>query len=518
MNTKRNIKIIVLVVGAVLLISLGVLAWRYIAGLHTSIQASVRDYWPTEGWHSSLPEEQGIDSDKLADMLQAIREKNIQIHSLLIIRNGYVVTDATFYPYDGKDVHDVASDTKSVMTTLIGIAADHGKLELEDKLVSFFPDHTILNLDARKQEISVRHLVSMSSGLDCTAEGDEKTLKEMTASPDYTQFVLDRQVSWAPGEHFVYCSPAIHMLSPILQQATGMPALDFARKYLFEPLGIRDAMWERDPQGYYDGWGDLSLLPHDMAKIGFLFLHNGQWDGKQIVSSQWVEQATQAHMETGNDPYGYGWWMDPAVEGAYRADGRGGQFIYILPKWNMIIVTTGGGFSMDEFADMLLASFVDFERPLPANPEGVARIANAIAAVSQPPDTLPVSTLPDTAMLISGRTYVFEPNPATIESISIAFDSTSVATGYAEVPGLPRYSFLIGLDGVYRFTPGADGRPTAYRGAWIDTQTFFLEYDGITNNDHSIFAFRFDGDQVDVTVQETSHEVVAQFVGQLQEP
>jgi DNA-binding NarL/FixJ family response regulator len=192
-----------------------------------------------------------------------------------------------------------------------------------------------------------RRLASMSSGLDCTNEADEKTLKEMVASPDYVQFVLDRKVAWAPGEHFVYCSPAIHILSPILQQATGMTTLDFARQYLFEPLGIHDAMLEQDPQGYYDGWGDLSLHPQDMAKIGFLFLNKGQWDGKQIISSKWVEEASQAHMDTGGDPHGYGWWVDPAVEGAFRADGRGGQFIYVLPKWNMIVVTTGGGFGMD---------------------------------------------------------------------------------------------------------------------------------------------------------------------------
>jgi CubicO group peptidase (beta-lactamase class C family) len=131
-----------------------------------------------------------------------------------------VVTDATFYPYDGQTVHNVASVTKSLMTTLIGIAADQGKLDLDDTMVSFFPDRSIANLDPRKEDITVRHLASMSSGLDCTNEADELTLKEMVASPNYVQFVLDREVTWEPGKQFVYCSPAIHLLSPILQQAT----------------------------------------------------------------------------------------------------------------------------------------------------------------------------------------------------------------------------------------------------------------------------------------------------------
>lgn len=497
------------------------LAFVIIPWLRGAERPSAPAYWPTMGWRTSTPEAQGIDSDNLAELLLAIREESIPVHSLLVIRNGYIVADATFYPYDGQTVHNVASVTKSVMTTLIGIAADQGKLDLDDKMVSFFPVRSIANLDQLKEEINVRHLASMSSGLDCSAEADELTLQEMEASPDYVQFVLDRKVAWAPGEHFVYCSPAIHLLSPILQQATGMTTLDFARQYLFEPLGFGEVMWPRDPQGYYDGWADLSLHPYDMAKLGFLFLNQGQWDGKQIVSRRWVEEATKAQVVAPGgeaDSYGYGWWMVADVEGGYRADGRGGQYIFVLPEWNMILVTTGGGFGMDEIAELLLASFSDFEKPLPANPEGVARLEAAIDAVVQPPERTPAAPLPDVARLISGKTYVFEPNPAQLESIAFEFDDSSEATFFFRASGRQLVSPLVGLDGVYRFSPGPDGRPVAFRGAWIDAQTFFLEYDGITNNDHSLFQFRFEGDWVEVNVQETAHEVGAQFVGRLQQP
>ena len=111
-----------------------------------------------------------------------MHERGIDVHSLLIIRNGQVLADATFYPYDGRTVHEVASVTKSMMTTLIGIAADQGELKLDDSMLSFFPDRTVANRDARKEKITVRHLASMSSGLDCTAEGDEQTLREMRAA------------------------------------------------------------------------------------------------------------------------------------------------------------------------------------------------------------------------------------------------------------------------------------------------------------------------------------------------
>lgn len=522
MNIKRRYKFIMFTAAGLLLIlglvKIGSMAWLSITEMRE--QAKGPDYWPTTGWRTTSPESQGLDSDKLADLLLAIRERNVQIHSLLIIRNGYVVTDATIYPYDGQNVHDMASVTKSVMTTLIGIATDQGKLNLDDKMVSFFPDYTIANLDELKNGITIRHLASMSSGLDCTAEDDELTLQEMEASPDYVQFVLDRHMIWTPGEHFEYCSPAIHLLSPILQQATGQTALDFARQYLFEPLGIQESMWEQDPQGYYDGWGDLSLNPHDMAKLGFLFMNLGKWEDKQIVSRQWVEEATKAHMValSGGDQYGYGWWMDPATESGYRADGRGGQYIYIFPEWDMVIVTTGGGYMMDEIAELILASFINFEKSLPANPEGVSRLEAAIDLVLQPTESLPVLPLPEMARSISGKTYVFEPNPAEIQSISLEFDTSSEAIIFVEVSGESLTSHKVGLDGVYRFSPGFDGRPSVYRGTWTDAQTFFLEYDGITNNDHAFFNFRFDGDQVEVSVQETAHEVVAQFVGHLKQP
>ncbi|HSR29202.1 MAG TPA: serine hydrolase domain-containing protein, partial [Anaerolineae bacterium] len=207
----RLIAVVLAFIIVVVLLALVVIPW-----LRGAESPSAPAYWPTTGWQSSTPEAQGIDSDKLAQALLAMREQNVQIHSLLLIRNGYVVADATFYPYDGQTVHDMASVTKSVMTTLIGITVDQGKLDLDDPMLSFFPDRAIANLDGAKERITVRHLASMSSGLDCTREGDELTLQEMQASPDYVQFVLDRKVAWEPGSHFVYCSPAIHLLSPIL--------------------------------------------------------------------------------------------------------------------------------------------------------------------------------------------------------------------------------------------------------------------------------------------------------------
>jgi CubicO group peptidase (beta-lactamase class C family) len=481
-------------------------------------------YWPTDGWQTALPETQGVDSTKLAEAMLAWREQAIPIHSLLLIRNGYVVADATFYPYDGQSAHDLASIAKSILTTLIGIAADQGKLSLDDKMVSFFPDRTIANLDARKEAITVRHLASMSSGLNCIRDDmPNNSTGAMYASPDFVQFVLDLPMVAEPGSQFAYCSAAFHPLSAILQQATGMTALEFARQNLFEPLGINDVTWWNDPQGYTNGWADIAMHPQDMAKIGLLFLQQGQWNGQQIVSREWVAEATSTQMTPSDEslrPYGYGWWVEPDREGAYLAGGRLGQYIIVYPEWDMILVATGGGFDVDQIEESLLASFTDREGSLPANPEGVAHLEAAVAEVARPPAAAPVLPLPDVARAISGQTFSFGPNPLGLGSLTFEFDDSAEAIVHlGSLAGDESMAIAIGLDGIYRFTTMlGDGRPGGVRGHWLDPQTFVMEYTGVIANKHTEAHFHFQGDGVEVTLKDLVNGTAAQFRGQLQVP
>jgi CubicO group peptidase (beta-lactamase class C family) len=475
--------------------------------------------WPTEAWQTSTPEAQGIDSAKLAEALLTIRQQQIDIHSLMVVRNGSVVVDAYFYPYDGTTIHEVASVSKSVMTTLIGIAADQGRLSLDDPMLSFFSDRTIANRDPWKASITVEHLASMSSGLDCTSERDEATLQEMRGGDDWVQFALDRPVMWEPGTHFVYCSPAIHLLSPILQQATGMTALDFARQYLFEPLGIRDVMWLTDPQGYNRGSEGIYLHPHDMAKFGYLWLNNGVWDGEQIVSREWVDDSVKPQMQVGENAfYGYGWWGSTDDPQAYNADGRGGQHIAVVPAWNLIVVTTGGGFAWDGIVPLLLDVLGDMSETRSANPDGVAELEAAVTAVAQSPAPVAVAPLPETARLISGQTFVFDPNPTTIDSLSLEFNDSGEATFHFTAGGNEMVSGPVALDGVYHLFPGNYNLPMGLRGYWADDQTFVLEYDQIANNDHGTLRMRFEGDHVILQSQETAHETGVTVEGSLQNP
>ena len=226
-----------------------------------------------------------MDSGKLADMFDVVRQKKIPIHSLQVIRNGYLVLDAYFYPYKDGDTHDTASVTKSVTATLVGMAIDQRLIpSVQEPVVSFFKTRNIANPDPRKQAITVEDLLTMRPGLDCDERDGERTLHEMRQHSDWVQFMLDRPMAGRSGESFVYCSPTMHLLSALLREATRQTALEFARRTLFASLGIQNAEWPSDSQGNNFGWGDLHLHPRDMAKLGFLYLHDGVWEGRQLLS------------------------------------------------------------------------------------------------------------------------------------------------------------------------------------------------------------------------------------------
>jgi CubicO group peptidase (beta-lactamase class C family) len=304
----------------------------------TSIPASRVD-WPTQGWQTSTPEEQGVDAKQLDKMMAAIDAQAINLHSILVIRHGAIVAERYFGSYDQDRRGELYSCTKSFTSTLIGIALDKGLLkDINQPVLGYLDDRTFENVDERKQAMTIENLLTMTPGLEWD-EGDP-TYTAMYRSADWVKYVLDKPMAFQPGSQFEYNSGASHVLSAIVQKSTGMNTADFARANLFGPLGITKARWDTDTNGLsIGGWG-LQLTPREMAKLGYLFLHKGEWDGQQIVSAKWVETATQKHVSTGGDlGNGYQWWIDTEA-GAFMALGRYGQTIYVNPDLDLIVVTT----------------------------------------------------------------------------------------------------------------------------------------------------------------------------------
>lgn len=299
------------------------------------------DYWPTQDWRSSTPEEQGMDSHMLALMLEAVKQERLPLHSLLVIRNGYLVSETYFPPYGENSREELYSCTKSFIATLVGIAIDRGYIDsVQQPVLDFFGERSFENRDAAKQAMTVDDLLTMRSGLDWE-EGDP-AYQAMYQSPDWVKFVLDKPMREQPGGQFNYCSGCSHVLSAIIQERSGMNTRDFAQKELFEPLGITNMNWSVDSTGTpIGGWG-LQITPREMAKLGYLYLHNGTWDGQQIVSAEWVKSATQTHTHTDSPQaagYGYQWWIYPSLN-AYTALGRFGQTIFVAPDLNLLVVTS----------------------------------------------------------------------------------------------------------------------------------------------------------------------------------
>lgn len=294
--------------------------------------------WPTEAWPVSAPEEQGMDSYLLQQMLAAIDEQVLNIDSVIVVRNGYIVAEKYYSPYRQGDPHDTWSITKSVVSALIGIAIEQGHVGgVDDPVLDYFPARSFENNDERKRAITLEHLLTLSSGLAWDWD-------EMVSSRDWVQYTLDQPVVSEPGTAFLYSSGSAHLLSAIIQETTGLNAHDFAQQHLFDPLGISDVQWKADLDGISKGGWGLAMKPRDMAKLGYLYLNHGEWEGQQIIPAAWIEASTARHIQVPEplEPWdlymGYLWWVHG--DGPYAAHGMRGQFIYVIPEVDLVVVFT----------------------------------------------------------------------------------------------------------------------------------------------------------------------------------
>jgi CubicO group peptidase (beta-lactamase class C family) len=479
-----------------------------VAGATISAQSPrpAMTYYPDREWRTATPESQGIDSRALAAVVAQVREKQLGVHSLLVIRHGYAVADVDFYPYDSAAPHDIASVTKTVTSTLTGVAVARGLLKLDQTLLSFFPNEQPADGDDRKRAITVRDLLYMESGLDCGFLPGEQELERMKRSANWVQYALSLPMRNTPGTHPSYCSPGYHLLGSVIGAAAGTSELEFGRKYLFDPLGMRDVVWGDDPQGRSHGWGDSHFYPRDIAKLGYLYLHGGAWKGVQIVPPEWVTMSTTPPPGDRSEPGGFGveWAASNGPAGRqFGGTGRGGQTLVVWPDLDMILVSTAGGNAGQ--LSQLVRQTVTSDQPLPANPAAHDALSQATAAAAKPPSAGPVSTVPATAAAISGRVYRFPVNASRIDSLALTFASGGTARVDLTYYGEP-LQFPVGLDGLYRVGPYGPFRlPAGATGRWTSDDQFLLDLNFIANINHYTLAIRFTPDQtIEVTANEAS--------------
>lgn len=325
------------------------------------------DYWPGAEWRRSSPEDQGMDSEYLLKMIDFIQNNQKETHGLLIIRNGYLINETYFYPYQKDLKHVINSCAKSITSALVGIAIGEGYLKsVDEKVLPYFSDLKVDRVNAGKRALTVKHLLTMTTGFDWNEDGsygsDRDTWTQMWRSPNQIQYILDRPMQGEPGKDFYYCTGASHLLSGILQKATGKSTLQYGQEKLFESMGIRDVYWPTDLNGVNVGGGGIYMTPSDMARFGYLYLKRGKWNGRQLIPEQWIDVSTKKQINTphglaGRYGYAYQWWINRF--GGYSARGYGGQYIFVLPEYEMVIVFTSGLPSYDFFLpEFLVESFI----------------------------------------------------------------------------------------------------------------------------------------------------------------
>jgi Beta-lactamase len=357
-----------------------------LGGLLVHGQVSLSRSWPTKAWPKSTPAAVGIETTALnaldADFASG---KYPLVDSMLVVRCGQIVYerkyahdygkifgkeahtkgplnarltgpynyfDPDWHPYyRGTDEHSMQSVSKSVTSVTLGIAIDRKDFtaSLDTPVLKYFQNGKVANVDDRKRHMTLRHVLTMSTGLDWNEEvayDDPKNPADlMEATDDWPQFVIDLPMAHEPGSVFAYSSGATELLAYIFKEQTGQDIEEYARKHLFTPLGIDHYYWKRTPKGLVDTEGGLYLRAEDLAKIGYLFLHHGLWDSQQVVSQDWIKQSLTPHIDaTEGYKYGFQWWLIPHGEPqrlAWAALGFGGQHLLVVPEDDLIMVFTG---------------------------------------------------------------------------------------------------------------------------------------------------------------------------------
>ncbi len=342
-----------------------------------------------QSWPVSTPEKLGLDATVLAALDADIAAgKYGNTDSMLVIRHGQIAYDRAYAHDYGKiygeqarktgamnahdfggpynyfnpwwhpfyrrgDLHTLQSVTKTVTSVAIGVAITRGEFpSVDTPVLQFFPGAKPANVDERKRRMTIRHLLTMTAGLEWNEslpyDDPRNDCSVMEASSDWASYVIDRPMSGEPGARFNYNSGATILLARIFEAATGQDIEEYAAKHLFAPLGITRYFWKRTPDGLPDTEGGLYLDPHDLAKIAQLFLRGGVWEGKQVVSAAWVKESLAPSITVSASTgvqYGFKWWLYPYSKDdprlAFAGSGFGGQFPIVIPAYDLVVVFMG---------------------------------------------------------------------------------------------------------------------------------------------------------------------------------
>ena len=282
-----------------------------------------------------------------------------ELHSFMMLRHGKVIAEGWWEPYASNLRHTMYSMSKSFTSTAVGFAVTEGKLNVDDKVLEFFPDDAPATVSENLAALRIRDLLTMSVG------NEKEPTGVVVKSENWVRTFLAQNLSHKPGTEFLYNSAATYMCSAIVQKVTGQTVLEYLTPRLFEPLGVSGMAWETCPRGINTGGWGLSITTETMAKFGQLLLQKGQWNGKQILPTAWIEEATSFHIQQPpkkgtsrpkaeddwQQGYGYQFWR--CQHGGFRGDGAFGQFTIVLPEQDAVVIMTSETKDMQGSLDLV---------------------------------------------------------------------------------------------------------------------------------------------------------------------
>lgn len=375
----------------------------------------------------STPEAEGISSRAILDFLDAAEASTTEFHSIMILRHGKIVAEGWWKPYGPDLRHTLYSTSKSFTSTAAGLAVQEGRLNVNDKVISFFPDQLPDSVSPKLADMEVRDLLTMSAG-----QNPDPTRMITAADSNWVRAFLARPVVNDPGTVFLYNSMATFMVSAIVQKVTREPLIDYLTPRLFAPLNISGMDWEVSPGGINTGGWGLRIRTEDMARFGQLYLQQGKWNGVTLLTEEWVAEATRAHIlqspelpdetrEVSDWLQGYGYQFWRCRHRAFRADGAFGQFIVIMPELDAVVAITAESPDMQNELDLvwehLLPAFR--EKELPPDEDLSATLKEKLISLALPfPEGVEEVFH---AIDVAGKRYRFDNNPLGIESLELSF-------------------------------------------------------------------------------------------------
>jgi CubicO group peptidase (beta-lactamase class C family) len=336
------------------------------------------EYWPTNDWQTCRPEEVGMDSDALYEAYNYAARNDFVTEGIVVIRRGYIVGEEYFRGYDRTTRFSSFSVAKSFLSSVVGKALELNFIpSIDQPVFTYFTEWQTPEIEQQKRRITLRHLLTMGSGLRFTdsqntsIEGTD--IERLNASDDYVEYVLALPSIQEPGTHWNYSSGDSILLSAIVQQTTGQTAFQFGMDHIFSRIGLSNITWSSDRAGHtIGGWG-VGATVREFAKFGYLYLKRGKWDGEQIVPQEWISQSTQAANAEVNW-YGFQWWLvgvfdnyqrNGIPQDTFHAQGLYHQKIFVIPSRDLVIVRVGTDTSPNshwddsEFLRLILASIKD---------------------------------------------------------------------------------------------------------------------------------------------------------------